>query len=164
MTTIMSPRRRTTRRRRGAFLAGALVFLAGVTGCTADTRPARGGAGASHAPVDLTGTVPVRDLRDWFVADPSLAEKECYGRTVRVRAVVLNTGPSEFGTPTIEVSDVRGGDYLAAVVLPYDDRREASFRRMESIDPGQEIVASATCDVFAEEDRAVIFKNAEIID
>lgn len=114
--------------------------------------------------MDLTGTVTLGDLHAWFMADRSRAEEECYGSTVTVRAVVLTTGPSEFGTPTIEASDVRNGTHLASVVLPYDDRREASFRRLESVATGQEIVAAATCDVFAERNNVLIFKNSEIVE
>ncbi|MEV0850390.1 hypothetical protein AB0J21_31775 [Streptomyces sp. NPDC049954] len=157
--------------RHGTVLPGALALLVVLTGCTAagagrSTGGARssGDTGGSHAPVDLTGTVGVRDLHDLFTADRSRAEKECYGQTVTVRAVVLKTGASEYGTPTIEASDVEHGTHLASIVLPYDGRRAESFRRLEKVRDGQEIVASATCDVFADRNSVLIFKNAEIVE
>ncbi|GJF31641.1 hypothetical protein KNE206_43410 [Kitasatospora sp. NE20-6] len=165
--------------RNGTMLTGALALLVGLTGCSAagagtravgGSAPARaaasapGSAGAPRAGAGLTGTVPIRDLHDLFVADRSRAEQQCYGRSVTVRAVVLKTGASEYGTPTIEASDVENGAHLVSIVLPYDDRRAASFRRLESVGIGREIVATATCDVFADRNGVLILKNSEIIE
>lgn len=146
----------------GKKLTGVLALLVVLTGCagagTEDPRAvsASGDASATRAPVRI------RDLHDQFMADRSRAEKECYGQSVTVRAVVLKTGASEYGTPTIEASDVENGTHLVSIVLPYDDRRAESFRRLESFKAGQEIAATATCDVFADRNNVLILKNAEI--
>ncbi|MGW5637974.1 hypothetical protein [Streptomyces sp. NPDC003832] len=144
--------------RLGAVLTGALALLLILTGC------AGAGESTSASAPDRSprAAVPIRDLHDRFISDRSRAERECYGRSVTVRAVVLNTGASEFGTPTIEASDVANGPRLASIVLPYDDRRAESFRRLESVETGQEITATATCNVFVDDDRVLIFKNADI--
>ncbi|MFB7031972.1 MULTISPECIES: hypothetical protein [unclassified Streptomyces] len=148
--------------RHGKILTGALALLVVLTGCagsdTGNPSPASGGASASHEPVRI------RDLHNQFMTDRSRAEKKCYGRSVTVRAVVLKTGASEYGTPTIEASDVENGTHLASIVLPYDDRRAESFRRLESVKTGQGITATGTCNVFADRNNVLIFKNAEIIE
>ncbi|GAA3293798.1 hypothetical protein [Streptomyces cinereospinus] len=150
-----------TTTRRGVLLAGAVALLVGVTGCSADDSGS-GSTSASRTPVNVADAVPIRDLRDSFLTDRARAERECYGRSVTVRAVVLTTGASEFGTPTIEASDVPGGTHLASIVLPYDDRRAESFRRLESVEVGQEIVAVATCNVFVDGDDFLVLKNSDI--
>ncbi|GAA2974196.1 OB-fold protein [Streptomyces enissocaesilis] len=150
--------------RHGKILTGALALLVVLTGCAGAGAedpaftPASGGASATPTPVQI------RDLHDQFTNDRTRAEKECYGQSVTVRAVVLKTGASEYGTPTIEASDVRNGTHLASIVLPYDDRRAESFRRLESVKTGQEIAATATCNVFVDRNSILIFKNAEIVE
>ncbi|WP_434598945.1 hypothetical protein [Streptomyces sp. A5-4] len=81
-----------------------------------------------------------------------------------VQAVALKTGASEYGTPAIEASDAENGTHLASIVLPYDDRRAESFRRLESVKIGEEIVVTATCNVFADRNNVLIFKDSEIIE
>lgn len=143
-------------------LTGTLALLVGLTGCTGagagTPTSASGNTSASHNPT------PIRALHAQFMNDRSRAEKECYGQSVTVRAVVLKTGASKYGTPTIEASDVENGTHLISIVLPYDDRRAKSFRRLESVKTGQDIVATGTCDVFADHNNVLIFKNSEIIE
>ncbi|MDX6738574.1 hypothetical protein [Actinocorallia sp. A-T 12471] len=52
---------------------------------------------------------------------------------------------------------------LVNIVLPYDDRRAESFRALEGVEVGQEIVATGTCEIFAERTNALVLKGSEIV-
>jgi hypothetical protein len=151
--------------RHGKILVGTLALFVGLTSCTGAGAGTRASASAPAAGTTASSApISIRDLHDQFTSDRSRAEKKCYGRSVTVRAVVLKTGASEYGTPTIEASDVENGRHLVSLVLPYDDRRAESFRRLESVKTGQEIVATGTCHLFADSNDTLVFKNSEIIE
>ncbi|MFF5075451.1 hypothetical protein ACFY36_00225 [Actinoplanes sp. NPDC000266] len=139
-----------------------VAILVGVAGCSAGGARASA-AGASATSAELAGTVEIRDLHNLFTADRSRAQDQCYGHTVTVRAVVLSTGASKYGTPAIEASDAAGGPHLGTFVLPYDGRRAESFRRLESVEDGREIVVTGSCNVFSDRTNVLIFKDTRIV-
>ncbi len=105
----------------------------------------------------------IRELHSAFNTDQPAAERKYLGKIVQAQGVSLYVGESRYGTPIIEVSDVADGIHIATFVLPYDDRRMQSFKRLKSVRLGTTVVVSGECRLYDKHDDYIVFKQCEIL-
>jgi hypothetical protein len=109
-------------------------------------------------------TISIKELHDAFILDRRHAERAHLGELVTVEAYALSTGSSQYSTPIVMASDTPEGDALAVFVLPFDDRIDASFARLRSVEPGQRLRVTGECRRFDDGDAVIVFKDCELVE
>ncbi|MFC9876175.1 OB-fold protein [Nocardia salmonicida] len=102
----------------------------------------------------------IRDLYNEFTADAAAAELAYYGKFLTLEGISIRTGESRYGTPVVEASDVPGGLQLATFVLPFDHRKEESFRLVRSVPLGVPVTVRGECRVFS---TVLVIKQCELL-
>jgi hypothetical protein len=105
----------------------------------------------------------IRDLHNEFTANRAAAARAYYGKFLTLEGISIRTGKSEYGTPVVEVSDVKGGPLLGIFVLPFDYRIVKSFRLVRGVPLGVTVTVKGKCRVFSDDGTVLVIKECELL-